>query len=65
MRRDVVIETYISARNAWDRNVYFMDGQSLFGTRGRDTCTVDTCHPNDFGFMRMVEAVYPVLKKVL
>jgi hypothetical protein len=65
MRRDVVLETYLSARAAGDRAVYFVDGQSLFGTRDRDACTVDTCHPNDLGFMRMAEAVYPVLEKAL
>lgn len=65
MRRDVINETYISAQAAGDRAVYFVDGQSLFGTRDRDACTVDTCHPNDLGFMRMAEAVYPVLKKIL
>lgn len=65
MRRDVVNETYVSAQAAGDRAVYFVDGQSLFGTRDRDACTVDTCHPNDLGFMRMAEAIYPVLKKTL
>jgi lysophospholipase L1-like esterase len=65
MRRDVVIETYLSARAAGDRNVYFIDGQSMFGPFDRDACTVDTCHPNDLGFIRMARAVYPVLKKVL
>lgn len=65
MRRDIINETYVSAQAAGDRAVYFVDGQSLFGTRDRDACTVDTCHPNDLGFMRMAETVYPVLKKIL
>lgn len=64
-RRDVVNETYMSAQAAGDRAVFLVDGQSLFGMRDRDACTVDTCHPNDLGFYRMAEAVYPVLKKIL
>lgn len=65
MRRDVINETYVSAQADGDRAVYFVDGQSLFGIGDRDACTVDTCHPNDLGFMRMAEAVYPILKKIL
>lgn len=43
-----------------------LDGYgNTIGTRDRDACTVDTCHPDDPGFMRMAEAVYPVPEKVL
>ncbi|MDD4772102.1 MAG: SGNH/GDSL hydrolase family protein [Eubacteriales bacterium] len=65
IRRDIINETFVSAQADGDRGVYFVDGQSLFGTRDRDACTVDTCHPNDLGFMRMAEHIYPALKKVL
>lgn len=43
-----------------------LDGYgNAIGTRDRDACTVDICHPDDPGFMRMAEAVYPVPEKVL
>lgn len=64
-RRAVIMETYEKAKANGDKNVAFIDGETLFGTFGRDGCTVDTCHPNDLGFYRMAETVYPVLKELL
>lgn len=64
-RRDIIRKTYENAVGKGDRHVYFIDGETLFGTDGRDTCTVDRCHPNDLGFRRMYECVLPVLKKAL
>lgn len=56
-RRAVIFETYRRALEAGDHNVYFVDGERLFGGNCRDGCTVDGCHPNDLGFYRMAEAV--------
>ena len=64
-RRAVIYETYYKARENGDENVSFIDGRTLFGEENRDGCTVDKCHPNDLGFYRMAQAVYPVLKKYL
>lgn len=64
-RRDIIYATYESAIKSGDKNVYFVDGEKLFGTKDRDECTVDNCHPNDIGFMRMAETIYPVLKEAL
>ena len=64
-RRKVVYETYQSALDSGDENVYFIDGQTLFGNTDRDACTVDLIHPNDLGFMRMAMGIFPVLKNVL
>ncbi len=64
-RRDVIYRTYRNAVQAGDRNVYFIDGERLFGTSGREECTIDGCHPTGLGFMRMAEAVYPVLARIL
>lgn len=57
-RRDIIQSTYHHARENGDTNVYFLDGESLFGTMGREECTIDGCHPTGLGFMRMAEAVY-------
>ncbi len=62
-RREVIRRTYTNALAAGDKNVYFIDGETFFGTFGRDMCTVDGCHPNDLGFFRMAEAVYGKLLK--
>ena len=64
-RREVIYNTYINAVNSGDRNVYFIDGESFFGTDNKDMCTVDNTHPNDLGFYRMAKVIYPVLKKIL
>nr|WP_308742342.1 SGNH/GDSL hydrolase family protein [uncultured Anaerocolumna sp.] len=64
-RRNVIYSTYINAINEGDKNVYYIDGQSLFKDDGRDSCTVDGCHPNDLGFMRMAETIGYIIKKVI
>jgi len=64
-RRDVVYRTYRNAKEKGDKNVYFIDGQSLFAGPDRDACTVDRCHPNDLGFYRMYETIAPVLQEAL
>lgn len=64
-RRDIIYKTYINSVNSGDLNTYFIDGETLFGSKDRDSCTVDGCHPNDLGFMRMAEVICPVLKKAL
>ncbi len=64
-RRSVILRTYVNALNAGDRHVYFVDGESCFGPSDRDMCTVDGCHPNDLGFLRMADALEPVLRRIL
>lgn len=65
LRRDVIRETYHVARSEGDKNIHFIDGETLFGKDLREMCTVDRCHPNDLGFYRMTETVYPVLERIL
>lgn len=64
-RRAVVRRTYDDACAAGDRHVYFVDGFTLFGHTDRDACTVDGCHPNDLGFVRMADGIEPALRKAL
>lgn len=64
-RASVIKRTYDNAMASGDKNIYFIHGKTLFGKKNRDACTVDACHPNDLGFMRMADAIYPVLKKAL
>lgn len=65
LRREVIYHTFERARASGDRYVWMIDGADLFGTGFRDCCTVDGCHPNDLGFLRMAETVLPVLRKAL
>ena len=64
-RRDIIRQTWQNAINNGDRNVYFIDGETLFMDDLRDCCTVDGTHPNDLGFYRMYSTILPVLKKAL
>ena len=64
-RRKIIHTTYEQAKAAGDQHVYFVDGETLFGANDRDACTVDGCHPNDLGFMRMAEGVRPALGQAL
>lgn len=56
-RRDVIIDTFRYAKEQGDRNVYWVDGESLFRGPYANLCTVDGCHPTDVGFSLMADAV--------
>lgn len=64
-RRTVILETFLNARKRGDRQVYFIDGDSLFPQAARDNCTADGTHPNDLGFHFMSERIGGVLKALL
>lgn len=64
-RRDVIMNTFIKAKAEGDNNVYFVDGASLFAGEEWFACTVDGCHPNDFGFYRFANALIPTFKTFL
>lgn len=64
-RRDVILNSYRKALAAGDKNVYFIDGASLFIGNEWDACTVDGVHPNDLGFYRMAQGIIPVLQQAL
>lgn len=61
-RRDIIINSYKKCIATGDKNLYFVDGETLFGDTDRDGCTVDKVHPNDLGFYRMAETVYKAIK---
>ncbi|MBO5070851.1 MAG: hypothetical protein J6C37_10910, partial [Roseburia sp.] len=64
-RRAVIMQTYKNALQAGDKNVYFVDGQKIYESVGRDLCTVDNIHPNDLGFWCMANAIGESLKNIL
>lgn len=64
-RRDAVYNTYKIAVSQGDKNVYFIDGNTLFGDIDKDLCTVDTCHPTDLGIYRMAQKIENVIASVL
>lgn len=64
-RRNVIMESFIKAKNDGDKNVYFVDGAALFAGDEWFACTVDGCHPNDLGFYRFAQALIPTFKTIL
>lgn len=65
-RREVIYSTYKTAKASGDENVYFLDGETFFGSdEDRHLCSTDGTHPNDLGFYRMSQVIEPVLKAIL
>ena len=64
-RRAVVHDTYLRALTAGDRNVYYIDGDSLYAGPLSDHCSADGCHPSDAGFIRMAERIGAYVSAVL
>ncbi|MBQ7982573.1 MAG: SGNH/GDSL hydrolase family protein [Clostridia bacterium] len=64
-RRDIVYRTYLKAYEENPARAGYIDGYSLFGAEFRDCCTVDTCHPNDAGFVRMAEVIGHEIDRLL
>lgn len=64
-RKKIIIDAYDRARAAGDRNVYFIDGETLFEGDCREDCTVDGTHPNDLGFYRMGRVIGDLLEKLI
>ena len=64
-RRDLIKQNYEKAKSEGDKNVYFIDGETLFAGPHRDNCTVDGGHPTDLGFFRMSQVIGAVLKDIL
>jgi len=63
--RVVIMKSYIRAFDDGDKNVYFIDGESLLGDIEAKENLVDSVHPTDAGFKHMARRIYPVLKDVL
>ena len=64
-RRDVIMQSYLDARAAGDKNVYFIDGSAFFNGEPVEDLTLDLTHPNDEGFKRMANYIGDVLAKTM
>lgn len=62
--RDLQSEVVKKFRADGDERIFFMDGSTLLGEDFGEG-TVDGCHPNDLGFMRMATGLEPVVRKIL
>ena len=65
-RREEILKSHEKAKELGDENLYLVDCYGCFGSFVNGECgTVDNCHPDSLGFLRMAERVYPVLNKLL
>ena len=64
-RKAVIWDTFRAAREAGDRHVYFIDGDTFFAGRNRYECTSDCVHPNDLGYTLMAETIEGVIRQAL
>lgn len=64
-RLHIVETTYRHALESGDRNVYFFPGNELITKETQNIATVDSGHPNDYGFSCMACALKDLLKKLL
>ena len=64
-RRNVIIKSFEKATEQGDKNVYFIDGETLFEGDFYESCTCDGCHPNDIGFMRMADKIGKVIASAM
>ena len=65
LRRDIVRQTYENALSNGDKNVYFIEGNTLMSDEIKDLGTVDGTHPTDLGFFSMAKRIEPMLKEML
>ena len=62
IRRSIIETTYLNAVSTGDKNVYFINGETLTELC-QDSGTVDNCHPTDFGFASMAKALITVINR--
>ena len=48
-----------------DKNIYFYDGNNIFGKKDILECSVDGTHPTDLGFYKMANSLQPVIRKLI
>ncbi len=63
-RREVIMRSYLKAREAGDKNVYFIDGFSFWSEPHTYEFAMDGVHPNDAGFVRMADGIGTVLRYI-
>lgn len=64
-RRDIIMNSYLKARAAGDKNVYFIDGLSFNVAPHQYDMSMDALHPNDAGFIRMADSIGTVIRHAL
>ena len=65
-RLEVIYASYQKGIDLGDKNLYIVNCYGCFGDEVAGECgTVDDCHPDSLGFLRMAERLEPVLDSIL
>ena len=66
-RKQAIYNTYKNAIDSGDKNVYFIDCSKIFDdfADGIYGATVEGCHLNDVGFVRVAEALGDLIDAIL
>lgn len=65
-RRQEILDSFERMQATGDKNVYLVDFYGCFGKLEKGECgTVDDCHPDSLGFLRMAKRMYPLLNNLL
>lgn len=62
-RAEIVRRTVENAVKRGDKNVYFLDGKTLFGDTDPALCTTDVTHPNDLGHYMMAKTTEKFIRE--
>lgn len=63
-REDIIKQTVKQAKDSGDKNIYFVSGSEIAQSIDPEIMTVDSCHPNDFGFYCMAKKFQEVFKNL-
>lgn len=64
-RENIICSTYEKALALGDKRICYIPSKELLGDGERDCCMTDIAHPNDLGAMRMADAIYSAINKML
>ncbi len=65
IRRNIIKASYKKAVEKGDKNVYFIDGETLMNPNDDVRCTIEGVHPNDVGFSRMAKVIGEKINEIL
>lgn len=64
-RREIICETYRTARAEGDKNVYLIDGKQMLARYEAGMACADGVHPNDLGMLAYADAITRILQNEL
>lgn len=64
-RRDIIYETFRYAKSIGDKNVYFMDGESVYYGDYANIVVIDRVHPSDLGFALIADTLGGIITRAL